>query len=95
MPGLFCTLVVTSLLSLVFVCMCVPEDAGLGHGGHAPAPSEQASEADAPAGTPHKRWRGPSSLHALLRTRSYGGVGALIGPYSEARVYADYRPGRR
>ena len=71
------------LASLLFVGLCVPGDAGLGHGPTTQGRREQESESNTPAGLASRRGE------ALLLTRSYGGVGAVLGPYSEERAYSN------
>ena len=75
MPGLCGLLAAASLASLLFVGLCVPDHAGLGHGSTTQGRREQESEANGPADLASKRG------DALLHTRSYGGVGAVLGPY--------------
>ena len=82
-PGLCGLLAAASLASLLFVGLCVPDHAGLGHGSTTQGRREQESEANGPADLASKRG------DALLHTRSYGGVGAVLGPYSEERVYSN------
>jgi hypothetical protein len=82
-PGLFGLFAATSLASLLFVGLCVPDHAELGHGPVTQGQREQESEVNAPAGLASKRGE------ALLHTRSYGGVGAVLGPYSEERVHSN------
>ena len=83
LPGLFGLFAASSLASLLFVGLCVPGDAGLGHGPTTQGRGEQESESNTPAGLASRRGE------ALLLTRSYGGVGAVLGPYSEERAYSN------
>ena len=83
LPGLFGLFAASSLASLLFVGLCVPGDAGLGHGPTSQGRREQESESNTPAGLASRRGE------ALLLTRSYGGVGAVLGPYSEERAYSN------
>ena len=83
MPGLCGLLAAASLASLLFVGLCVPDHAGLGHGSTTQGRRAQESGANEPADLASKRG------DALLHTRSYGGVGAVLGPYSEERVYSN------
>ena len=67
----------------LIIGLCVPGDAGLGHGPTSQGRREQESESNTPAGLASRRGE------ALLLTRSYGGVGAVLGPYSEERAYSN------
>ena len=82
MSGFFSLLAVTSVVSLLIVFLCVPVDAGLGHG-VPPANQDGETAAGAPSLAGEKKpW--PRPFTALLRTRTMS-VGAMLGPYSEKR----------